>query len=137
MITFARRTMAIRLKQIDEMLHATPSCVRARVLSPSAVNPSASRINQRGTTSRSRWATYHKVAPPTKVSTPRANCMLNCTPDRCACGAPENEKSGTAARAAIPLTGGDTLLNRYRTDHAHRQVRRAIEGVGSRLDAGE
>ena len=94
MITLASRTMAMRLKQIDEMLHATPSCVRARVLSPSAVNPRASRITQRGTTSRSRCATYHKVAPPTKVSTPRTNCMLNCTPDRRACGALEKQKAG-------------------------------------------
>lgn len=42
-------TIAMRLKQIDEMLHAIPTCVLAAVLSPSAAMATASTGTHGGT----------------------------------------------------------------------------------------
>lgn len=64
-ITRRMRTIAMMLKQMEEMLHPSPCCVLAAVLRPSEPIASARIGTQGGTRPRSRRDANHRTAAPT------------------------------------------------------------------------
>ena len=63
--TVAMSTIAMMLKQIDEMLHDMPTRIVASVLSPSATSASDILGIHAGTIARSRRAASSSTSPPT------------------------------------------------------------------------
>src|SRR4051812_12340588 len=72
-ITRRMSTIAIRLKQIDEMLQPTPGSDDAATLRPSAPIAIASDGTHRGTRDRSRLDANHRRAAPTSSVADRAS----------------------------------------------------------------